>query len=129
MPALTVPIPPEIKSYLADSMLTVWEAKKSRLSKDHPWEFVVTLAGPGLDRQPTGWGSSLEDALDRALRNPWFRSARPGIEGAMARLELEIQKLDTVLLMARLKLPQHKLTVDPSGVIYQLVDLDNDVPF
>lgn len=95
---VAVKITDEIKAYLADSKLVVWEARKDRFSKDHPWRFQVTLAGPGLDAQPHGFGGSLEAAVDDALRNPWFRSHRPGLEGAMARLEMAVQGLAIELM-------------------------------
>lgn len=102
---VAVKIPDAVRDDLRESNLVVWEARKDRVSKDHPWRFQVTLAGPGIDMQPHGFGDSLEDAIDYALGNAWFKAKLPGLVGAMARLEVAVQGL--ILHMA----------------------LDDDVPF
>lgn len=131
---VAVKITDEIKSYLADSKLVVWEARKDRISKDHPWRFQVRLAGPGIDAQPWGHGDSLEAAVDDALRNTWFQSHRPGLIGAMARLEMELRILDMTLMSERLRWNRVEVKVDHHGNVYYQVppfdpDLDDDVPF
>lgn len=93
MPNISVKVPEPMRAELAESRLVVWEAKKSRFSKEHPWRFFVTLAGPGLDIQPNGFGDSLEAAVADALRNRWFVAQMPGLAGALARLEFEIGQL------------------------------------
>ncbi len=110
MPNISVKVPDAMRDELAESRLVVWEAKKSRLSKEHPWRFVVTLAGPGLDIQPNGYGDSLDEAVTVALRNPWFLAKMPGLAGALARLEFEIGQLN------------FRLSINSGSI-------DDDVPF
>lgn len=107
-----VPVPVALRDELRLSDMVVWEAKREK--KGLPVH--VRINGPGLTVQPYGVGDTIEDAVAAALGNPWFRSSRPGVMGAMARLDMELWRLNTSIWMEREKV---------TGVR----DLDDDVPF
>lgn len=99
-----VPVPDALRDDLRASGLTVWEAKRTK--KGEP--IFVEIAGPGLPWMPRGVGLTIEDAVADALRNPHFQRERPGLVGAMARLDLALWHLT--------------IAIRPES-------LDDDVPF
>lgn len=84
-----VPVPDALRDELRAASLTVWEAKRAK--KGEP--VFVEIAGPGLPWMPRGYGMTIEEAVDDALRNPHFQRERPGLVGAMARLDLALWHL------------------------------------
>jgi hypothetical protein len=107
-----VPVPVALRDELRLSDLVVWEAKRDK--KGLP--VFVTLAGPGIETKPVGWGETIEDAVDNALLSPFFLQTRTGLRAALARLEVELHRLNVDVWMQREKV---------TGVR----DLDDDVPF
>lgn len=107
-----VPVPIALRDELRLSNLVVWEAKRDK--KGMP--IFVTLAGPGIDTKPVGWGETIEDAVSNALSSPFFLQTRTGLRAALARLEVQLHRLSTATWMEREKV---------TGVR----DLDDDVPF
>lgn len=107
-----VPVPALLRIELAASDLVVWSA--TRTKKGEP--ITVQIAGPGISTTPFGYGLTIEEAVADALRNPWFLQQRPGVVGAMARLEEQLRRLEIDLFWKR----------------YGCIggdDLDDDVPF
>lgn len=107
-----VPVPALLRIELAEMNLVVWEAKRERKGA----QITLQLAGPGLSTMPFGYGLTIEEAVAEALRNPWFLQQRPGLVGAMARLEEQLRRLEIDLFWRR----------------YGCIggdDIDDDVPF
>lgn len=103
-----VPVPHPLRVELASRNLVVWEAK--RVKKGEP--VTVQIAGPGLAVMPHGWGMTIEEAVDRALRHPAVLQTTPGLVGALARLEQAVHDIGWDLYRKR-----------------WTDDLDDDIPF
>lgn len=121
---MPVKIDPAITAELQEMDLVLWEAKhpkqpffnektqKHSSREDKGW-CVVSITGPGVDRECLAGGPTLREAVDGCLRT-YFRDRVPGLRGAMMRLEHELF-LTAIDMMS---------TRNLSGS-----DLDDDIPF
>lgn len=78
-----VPVPDPVRDDLRLSNLVVWEAKRTK--KGEPIQ--LTLAGPGLEHMLYGWGLTIEDAVQSALRSTTYLRDQASVRGALGRLE------------------------------------------
>ena len=92
-----VPIPDAVRDDLRLSNLVVWEAKRTK--KGEPINLI--LAGPGLPYMLYGWGMTIEDAVQSALRDRRLLLAQSSLLGAMQRLEVQLQELNWCLMSCR----------------------------
>lgn len=136
-------VPESIHAYLREIGLVLWACQ-------HPLEYdytvggqkgrgrsdttrvIVQLAGPGIDNSPHGYGVSVLAAVNDALRNLHFRQQRPGLNGATAKLEIELGSLSYVIKTKLFHANRpREIKHDPvSGVTYGVYDdLDDDIPF
>lgn len=135
-------VPEDVKAELASQGLTLWHCqhpltfnyeytgngpKRGRADKTR---VHVQLAGPGIKTNPWGFGSNVREAVADALRNAAFRAERPGLDGALARLEMALRALEITVVCSRLE--RGEARVDEHGnvlyFVYSGLD-DDDVPF
>lgn len=104
-------VPPALRAELAERGLVIWiihhpmryDAPSGK-SKADTSRVEVQLAGPGIDASPWGYGANTEEAVANALLSPALRMQMPGIVGAVARLEDEINKLYVAIWLETCKL-------------------------
>lgn len=124
---MPVKLDPEIAADLAAMDLTIWEAKHPKvvsgvsektgklIHRENKERVNVALAGPGVSAECWGYGSTLQAAVDDALRSPLLIDRVPGLRGAMMRL-------DRALMELRYGMAAERFKVSPD-------DLDDDIPF
>lgn len=142
---MTTPkVPESIRDYLREIGLTLWACQHPSVYHDDrgapttrpradKTRVQVQLAGPGLGGfSPWGYGLTVMGAVNDALSTPHLRSKRAGLDGAMARLEIEMAKLQYAFHCREFKLKACvEIKFDPSGVAYGVFDreIDDDIPF
>lgn len=108
---MPVKIDPDIVEELAQMNLVLWDAKhpkrpffnektgKQSQREDKGW-VIVSLNGPGVDREKPAGGPTLRQAVDHALRT-YFSDRVPGLRGDLLRLEKACFDLTIGLMSSR----------------------------
>lgn len=121
---MPVKIDPAIVEELAALDLVIWEAKhpkraffnektqKMSQREDKSW-CVVSITGPGVDRECSAGAATLRLAVDACLRT-YFADRVPGLRGALLRLEHAVFQTALELMSAR---------------VLKEADDDDDIPF
>lgn len=127
-------VPADVREDLLERNLSLWICQHPMIyaengrSRADTTRVNVQLAGPGIDISPWGNGPNVRSAVDNALMNPYLRTNFPGLDGAMARLEMELRGLEMIMLNQRFKLGR-KVEVDSITGVHYYGDIDDDVPF
>ena len=124
---MPVKIEQAIVEDLATMNLVIWEARHPKrfagisektgkpIQREDKSQVNLALAGPGVSAECWGYGSTLQAAVDDALRSPLLIDRVPGLRGA-------IMRLDRALTELRYGLAAERFKQSPD-------DLDDDIPF
>lgn len=123
---MPVKVDPLIVEELAAMDLVLWSAThpkrymlnektgKMSLREDKGW-CLVSLAGPGVERECNAGAATLRQAVDAALQ-AFFRDRVTGVKGALLRLGKALHELEGKVRWDRLML-EHEYSGDPDDFV------------